>query len=101
MDIIILKSFIPETFLSLSILLQLIFNARFINSVKFNFPIIDHEVFSQIFFILSCLLLLFLNLKIEGFFSNFLFINDESTILLKTIIILICLASHSGIVNLY
>lgn len=93
MDIIILKSFIPETFLSLSILLQLIFNARFVNSVKFNFPIIDYEVFSQIFFILGCLLLLLLNLKIEGFFSNFLFLNDKSTIWLKIIITIICLAS--------
>lgn len=93
MDIIILKSFIPETFLSLSILLQLIFNARFVNSVKFNFPIIDYEVYSQTFFILSCLLLLFFNLKIEGFFSNFLFLNDKSTLWLKIIIILICLTS--------
>lgn len=97
MDIIILKSFLPETFLSLSILLQLIFNARFINDSKFNFPTIDNEVTYQIFFILGCLVLLFFNLKIEGILSNFLFINDESTKFLKIMMVFICLMSLSAI----
>lgn len=90
-DIIILKSFIPEIFLSFSILLQLICNVRFINSVQFNFPIIDYELVSQTFFILFCLILLYFNLKIEGVFFNFLFLNDESTKLLKVIIIFVSL----------
>jgi len=63
MDLIIFKSFIPEIFLSLSILFQLIFNARIINSWKFNFPIIDRETVTQTFFILFCLLFLFFNVK--------------------------------------
>ena len=63
MDAIILKSFIPEIFLSLSILLQLIFNVRIINNLKFNFPIIDKEMYIQTFFILFSLILLLLNLK--------------------------------------
>lgn len=92
MDLIIFKSFIPEIFLSLSILFQLIFNARIINSWKFNFPIIDRETVTQTFFILLCLLFLFFNVKIEGFFSNFLFLNDKSAILCKILVVGVSLA---------
>lgn len=90
MDFIILKSFLPEFFLSISILFQLIFNIRIIKNSFFNYPIIDKEVFYQTIFILICLLFLYYNLKIEGFFSNFLFINDESTKLIKILILLSC-----------
>jgi proton-translocating NADH-quinone oxidoreductase chain N len=89
MDAIILKSFIPEIFLSLSILLQLIFNVRTINNLKFNFPIIDKEMFIQTLFIIISLFFLLLNLKIEGFFSNFLFFNDYGSKIIKLIFILI------------
>jgi NADH-quinone oxidoreductase subunit N len=91
MDAIILKSFIPEIFFSLCILVQLIFNARLINNLTYNFPIVDREAFIQTFFILGCLFILFLNVKIEGFFSNFLFLNDAGGNLLKCFLILICL----------
>ena len=77
MDTIIFQSFIPELFLSLSILFQLIFNVKLINNSKYNYPIVDREVFYQTFFILICLFFLYTNLKIEGFLSNFLFFNDE------------------------
>lgn len=90
MDIIILKSFIPESFLSLSILFQLVFNIRIINNLKYNFPIIDREVFYQTIFILISLFFLYSNLKIEGFFSNFLFVNDESTRVVKMLVLLTC-----------
>ena len=73
MDSIILKSFIPEIFLSLSILFQLIFNARLINNLNFNFPLIDRETFWQTSFILGCVIFLLFNLKIEGMFPTFLF----------------------------
>ena len=63
MDAIILKSFIPEIFFSVCILIQLVFNARLINNLDYNFPIIDKEVFNQTFFILFCLLILLLNLN--------------------------------------
>jgi NADH-quinone oxidoreductase subunit N len=92
MDIIIFKSFIPEIFLSLAILFQLVFNARIINTWKYNFPVIDREIFCQTGFILVCLFFLFSNLKIEGFFSNFLFVNDQSSIFCKTVIVSISLA---------
>ena len=89
MDAVILKSFIPEIFLSLSILLQLIFNVRLINNLNFNFPIIDKEMFIQTLFIIISLFFLLLNLKIEGFFSNFLFFNDYGSKIIKLIFILI------------
>ena len=88
MDSIILKSFIPEIFLSLSILFQLIFNSRLINNLNFNFPLIDKETFWQTFFILGCVILLLFNLKIEGMFSTFLFLNDESGRIVKIIFLL-------------
>lgn len=91
MDYIILNSFLPEIFFSLSILFHLLFNARLINKLDFNFPLIDKEIFGQTFFILFCLLLLLINLKIEGFFSNFLFLNDEGSRLIKILFVLSCL----------
>lgn len=84
------KSFLPEIFLSMSILFQLIYNIRIINNVKYNFPIIDKEVFYQTIFILVCVFLIYNNLKIESFFSNFLFVNNEATKIIKMIVLVIC-----------
>lgn len=91
MDAIILKSFLPEIFFSLCILVQLIFNARLVNNLTYNFPIVDKEAFNQTFFILVCLFMLLSNVKIEGFFSNFLFLNDGGGNLLKCFLIINCL----------
>jgi proton-translocating NADH-quinone oxidoreductase chain N len=101
MDIIILKSFIPESFLSISILFQLIFNVRVINNLKYNFPVIDKEVFYQTIFIIGCLFLLYTNLKIEGFNSNFLFINDESTRVVKILVLLTCLLTFNIVLQTF
>ncbi len=90
MDIIILKSFIPEIFLSMSILFQLIYNIKIINIFKYNFPIIDKEVFYQTFFILISLFFIYSNLKIEGYLSNFLFINDKSIVYMKMAMLIAC-----------
>lgn len=90
MDLIILKSFLPEIFLSLCILVQLVFNAYLITDLKNNFPIIDKEILSQTFFILFCLLCLLVNSKIEGFFSNFLFLNDAGSRVVKILFVSIC-----------
>lgn len=100
MDSILFKSFVPEIFLSLSILSQLLFNARVVNTFKFNYPLIDKEIYSQTVFVLFCVLLLLFNLKIEGFFSNFLFLNDDGTKYTKIVLIITCLCiinvvSHS------
>lgn len=88
MDAIILKSFIPEIFFSVCILVQLVFNARLVNNLNYNFPIIDREIFNQTFFMLFCLFLLFSNLRIEGFFSNLLFLNDNGVIAIKLVVVL-------------
>ena len=91
MDISILKSFSPEIFLSMAILFQLVFNARFVINLKFYNPVIDREVFFQTFFIIVCLILLLINLKIEGFLSNFLFVNDHGGKLIKIFVVVSCL----------
>lgn len=91
MNSLVLKSFLPEIFFSIAILLQLLFNSSLINNYKYNYPLIDKEVLTQTTFILFCLLLLFLNLKIEGFFSNFLFLNDDATRLVKVALVAVCL----------
>ena len=91
MDISILKSFSPEIFLSMAILFQLVFNARFVNNLKFNYPVIDREIFFQTFFIVVCLIMLLINLKIEGFLSNFLFVNDEGGKIVKIFVVMSCL----------
>jgi NADH-quinone oxidoreductase subunit N len=88
MDSVILKSFIPEIFFSLCILIQLLFNARLINNWNLNFPIIDKEAFIQTFFILVCVFFLLLNVKVEGFFNNLLLVNDEGSNLIKIFLIL-------------
>ena len=87
MDSLLLKSFIPEIFLSLTILYLLLFNGYITTALKFNFPLIERELFFQIFFILLFLFLLVLKVKIEGIFSNFFLINDLAAIQIKTVFI--------------
>ena len=77
MDIIALQSFFPEIFLSITILLQLVYNIYFVKTISFNYPVLDFEVVTQTFFILCCAFFLFFNLKIEGYFLNFLFVNNN------------------------
>jgi len=88
MDILVIKSFIPEIFLSLSILFLLIYNVEVINKRVFNHPLINKEIFSQTVVILFCTILLFCNLKIEGYLSNFLLVNDEGSRLCKIVSII-------------
>jgi len=92
MDAVFLKSFIPEFFLSVAILSQLVWNIRLVTDLNYNFPVIEKEVFYQTLVILVGLLFLLSQLKIEGYVSNFLFINDESTRILKISLVFICLA---------
>ena len=97
MDLILLKSFIPEIFLSTCILFQILNNSFLITSSFLNFPIFFKELTWQYFFILGCLLLLTLNNLLESSFSNLLFINDLSTTTTKTIILLSCIFSFFAI----
>ena len=93
MDSLILKIFIPEIFLSFSILFQLFLNVCIINKLSNNFPLLSKEIFFQCFFIFFCLYGLILNTQIEGYFHNFLFSIDLSVKLNKLFIIITCLCS--------
>ena len=90
MESCLIKSYIPEIFLTFVILNLLVLNTLIINNIKFNYPILSKELFFQCFFVLLCLLILVLNNKIEGYFIYSSFLNDLST---KTIKILILTSS--------
>jgi hypothetical protein len=77
MDIFIFKAFWPELFLSFSIIFILLFNSQLINNLKFQFPILENEIFFQIYIVLFYVFLLFLNNQILGYDSNFFFFNDS------------------------
>jgi len=62
-----------------------------ITNYKNGFPILTREIFLQTWFVLVCLLILFVNLKCEAYFLNFLFINDQSSIFVKSFTVLISL----------
>lgn len=81
-----LKSFLPEFFLSGSILIQLIFNVKLVANFKFNYPLIHKEIFIQTLFVLICILFLFLNLKLEIQSANFLFITNSEILFIKLLI---------------
>jgi len=106
MTFIVLKSFLPEFFLSFCLLSQLVYNSLIVSNYKQSFPIVTKELFLQTLFVLSAVLLLLLNLKCEAFFSNFLFVNDQSTILVKSftvltgIIILLIIVKNIGLQKL-
>lgn len=91
MDFVIIKSFLPEIFLSFCILSQLIVNAFLVNQSRAKFLILEKENFSQVGFILSCVAFLLFNSKIEGYFFNFLFSNEIGSYFLKFFFILVCL----------
>ena len=89
MDILFIKSFFVEIFLSFSLLFQLFFNSFILTFLRYNFPILVLETFSQSVFIVVCCFILNYNNFIEGFFFNFLFLNDISSLLIKSILILL------------
>lgn len=85
MDNLILKAFIPEIFLSITLLLQLLYNTKKVTAFKYNFPLLDKEIFFQLYYILILTLTLLFNIKIEGIFSSFLFLNDLAASYIKII----------------
>lgn len=88
MDSVLLKSYFPELFLSIAIFLQILYNVQVVNNYKYNFPVLDLEVITQIVFIACSLLVILLKIKILGFFSNFIFINDNSSNIIKILLTL-------------
>lgn len=97
MDSVFLKSFFPEIFISLFVLFQLLVNVLTLYSVKLNFPVLTKEIVIQTFFALVCVMLLLWNNRIEGFFFNFLFLNDLSTKTAKLLSIVIFLLAFFSI----
>ena len=93
MDSTVLKSFLPEIFISIFILFQLVINVLILYDITNSYPTVFKEVIIQTLFMLFCLLFLLWNNKIEGFFHNFLFLNDLSTKTVKFISILIFIFS--------
>lgn len=91
MNTILFKTFVPEIFFSLSILIQIISNSSLINNYKINFPVINKEIFSQVFFILVSVFFVFLNVKIEYISYNFFFSNTLSEYYIKIVFLGICL----------
>lgn len=93
MEFIILFSFIPEIYLSVSILIFLLFNVMVLNISKLNYPVLKVEIFSQVMTILVCLFLLVFFVKIEGYAFNSSFIIDATNINLKLIWLSFCIFS--------
>lgn len=76
MDVLVFKAFWPEFFLSLSIIFLLLFNSYITNNLNYKFPILEKEIFVQVYTILFYVFLLFSNNKIIGYDTNFFFISD-------------------------
>ena len=93
MESTILFSFIPEIYLSISILFFLLFNVMVLNISKLNYPVLKLEIFSQVMTILVCLFLLVFFVKIEGYAFNSSFIIDATNINLKLIWLIFCVFS--------
>ena len=66
MTAVLFKTFVPEIFLSMSILGHILFNVNLIVNEKTNFSIINKEIFGQIIFILSSVTFLYSNIKIDS-----------------------------------
>ncbi len=78
MGTLIFKSFLPEIFFSLAILFQIVLNTKFINNLKYNFPIIDREVAYQTIFVLIVFIIFQNDLKIDGIFTTTTLANDST-----------------------
>jgi NADH-quinone oxidoreductase subunit N len=91
MDCLLVRSFMAEGFLTFSIIMQLLVNAFIVKNLNYNFPTFNKELFQQTIFILVCLLFIVLNLNIETFIYNYLFINNSSIYFFKVIILIVSL----------
>lgn len=88
MEILFLKSFLPEIFLSLSVLFSLLFNSYIATSTSYNFPLIDKESFFQTLFILSLCFVLGLNIDFGSSDMGNVFTNDLLSVNAKLVLIL-------------
>src|SRR5690554_4723133 len=87
MDSYILKSFIVEFFLLISILAILLYNASILSFSSWNFPLLDKEAFNQSLFVLFICFLLSLNNDVTSLSPLDLFSNDIASLSIKTLLI--------------
>lgn len=85
--------FYPEFFLSLIILIQLLFNSTIVTKSQYNNPILINEIFLQSIFILFCLITLLFKLELEGYSYSFIFSIDHNLKSLKIFLLIIVLLS--------
>lgn len=95
MQLVASKAFLPELFLSVSIVFLLVLNAWTVNNFKFNFPTLEKELFSQVLFILFCTFAVACNVHIEGQLYGMLFVSDFSSISIRLFLLFSCLFSFS------
>lgn len=93
MDTLIFKSFLPEIFFSLAILIQIVFNTEFINNLKYNFPVIDREVAYQTVFVLILFIIFQNDLKIDGILGTSTLANDSTIRIVKELFCLFTILS--------
>ena len=89
MEILFLKQFIIEIYLTIIIFYQLLLNTTFINKTKFKEIGLDRETDSQNIIFFFTLIFLLINSKINGIFPNLLLINNDGTLVFKIVLILL------------
>lgn len=97
MSTILFKTFIPEFFFSVSILIQILFNTNTIVNYKINFPVLNKELFGQILFVFISLFCIYINLKIDIISYNFFLINTSNEYSIKAIYIILCILSFISV----
>ena len=83
------KIYLPEIFLVFCIILLLIFNTLIINNLKFKTPILNFEIFTQIFTLLGLLLFLLSNIGSFNIGFDFFFFSSSQTQNVKIFVALI------------
>jgi NADH-quinone oxidoreductase subunit N len=83
------KPFLPEIFLSLSILSLLLFDSHLVNTLKFHFPLLENEILFQCKIIIIFVFLLCWNNSLEGVDPSLLFIWDKSSTFVKLLFLII------------
>ena len=86
-----LKLYTPEGFLTFSNIFLLLFNSYYTNNFFFKFPLLNYEIFFQIFTISIITLLLLFNISFVNINYNFFFFNTLQIQNLKIVLLFIFL----------
>jgi len=98
MDFLLFKIFLPEIFLSFSILFFLIYNVYLTNNGLLNYTFVETELFNQLFVIITLVLLLLLNIRIELIQNDFILISSFGISFLKKFFLFTCILALPSIV---